>query len=128
MQFLHITFRCTASPGSSLRLRQVVRSITQIGDEAGITPREGRESNVAGVGERRALTERFDGVRTSYGSGKGRFEDLAAADKETRITRCWCAAGDGDKGEELTAMASFAGFGVGDADTGRMLSGWSAAT
>ena len=75
-----------------------------MGDDAGITPGEGRESNVAGVGERRALTDQIDGVRTSYGSGKGRFEDLAAADKETRITRCWCAAGDGNKGEELTAM------------------------
>ena len=47
-----------------------------MGDKEGITVREGRLDIVAGTGERRDLTERFDGVRASSGSGKGRFDDM----------------------------------------------------
>ena len=56
--------------------RQVVCSIVQTGDEEGITTREGQLDIVAGADEKRELTERSDGVRTSSGSGKGRFEDM----------------------------------------------------
>ena len=47
-----------------------------MGDEEGITAREGRLDIVAGAGESRDLTEQFDGVRASPGSGKDCFEDM----------------------------------------------------
>ena len=47
-----------------------------MGDNEGITVREGRLDIVAGTGESPDLTEQFDDVRASSGSGKGRFEDM----------------------------------------------------